>query len=86
MKDAFLFGETVKNMKIAGLIIGILLMVLAGIGGIACFMLPSLTNNRVKFDEAMLGLIPAAIVLIFGFVVTLIAAVLVLKARKKVAQ
>ena len=46
-------------MKIAALIIGILLMVLAGIGGIVCLLLPSMTNNRISLDEAALGLIPA---------------------------
>lgn len=69
-------------MKMASLVIGILLMVLAGIGGIACLMLPSLTNNRVKFDEAILGFIPAVLVFLFGLLVTVIAAIFVLKARK----
>lgn len=69
-------------MKIASVVIGILLMVLAGIGGIVCLMLPSLTNNRVSFDEAMLGLIPAILVFLFGLLVAGIGGVLVLKARK----
>lgn len=69
-------------MKIASLVIGILLMVLAGIGCIVCLMLPSLTNNRVSFDEAMLGLIPAVLLFLAGLVITLIAAILVFKARK----
>ena len=43
----------------AGLIIGILLMVLAGIAFIVCPALPSMTSNRVNFEEALLGLIPA---------------------------
>lgn len=72
-------------MKIAGLIIGIILMLLAIIGGIVCLLLPSLTNNRVSFDEALLGFIPAVIVLLLGFIVTVSAAVLLLKARRKSA-
>ena len=71
-------------MKIAGLIIGILLMVLAGIGGIVCLLLPSMTNNRVSFDEAMLGLIPAVIVLFLGFIITIVAAIFIIRARKAV--
>ena len=59
-------------------------MVLAVIGCFVCLMLPSLTNNRVSFDEAMLGLIPAVIVFLLGFVVTVTAAIFVIKVRKTV--
>lgn len=71
-------------MKKAGLVIGILLTILAGIGGVICLLLPSLTNNRIKLEEALLGLIPAVIVFIFGFLIAVISAVLILKARKSV--
>lgn len=71
-------------MKIAGLIIGILLMILGGIGGIVCLLLPSMTNNRIKFDEALLGLIPAVLVFLFGLIVAVVAAIFVIKARKAV--
>lgn len=73
-------------MKIASLVIGILLMILAGVGAIVCLLLPSLTNNRVSFDEAMLGLIPAVVLLFVGFVVTVIAIVFVIKARKSATR
>ena len=69
-------------MKKAILIIGILLMILAGIGGIVSLLLPSLTNNRVSFDEAILGLIPAVLIFLFGLIVTVVAAILVMKSRK----
>lgn len=72
-------------MKVASLVIGVLLMVLAGIGGIICLMLPSMTNNRVKFDEALLGLIPAVLIFLFGLIVAGIGGMLVLKARKTTA-
>lgn len=71
-------------MKIASLIIGILLMILGGIGGIVCLLLPSLTNNRIKFDEALLGLIPAVLVFFLGLVITVAAAIFVIKARKTI--
>jgi amino acid permease len=70
-------------MKKAGLIIGILLTLLGGIGAIVCLLLPSLTNNRVKFEESLLGLIPAVIFFFLGLLITLISAVLIFKARKK---
>jgi hypothetical protein len=60
-------------------------MVLAGIGGIVCLLLPSMTNNRISFDEAILGLIPAVIVFFLGLVITIAAAFLVMKARKTAA-
>ena len=71
-------------MKIAGLVIGILLMVLAGIAFIVCLMLPAMTNNRVNFEEALLGLIPAAIIFFLALVLTIVSAIFVLKARKTV--
>ena len=69
-------------MKMAGLIIGILLIILAGIGAIVCLLLPSITNDRVSFEEAMLGLIPAVIILLFGFLLAIVSAIFVIKARK----
>lgn len=72
-------------MKIASLIIGILLMVLAGIAFIVCLLLPAMTNNRVNFQEAMLGLIPAVIVFFLALVITIVSAVFVLKAKKTAA-
>jgi amino acid permease len=73
-------------MKIAGLIIGILLMVLSGIAFIVCLLLPSMTNNRVNFQEAMLGLIPAAIVLFLALVLTVVSLIFILKAKKTAHQ
>ena len=70
-------------MKIAGLIIGVLLIVLACIGGLICLLLPSMTNNRISFDEALLGLIPAVIVFFLGFLITVVSGVLLLKSIKK---
>lgn len=72
-------------MRVASLIIGILLMVLAGIGGIICLLLPSMTNNRVNFDEALLGFIPAVLIFLLGILITVVAAIFVIKARKKIA-
>lgn len=69
-------------MKTAGLIIGILLMVLSGIGFVVCLALPSMTNNRVNFQEAMLGLIPSAIIFFLAFVLTIVSAIFVIKGRK----
>ena len=72
-------------MKIAGLIIGILLMILAGIGAVVCLLLPSMTNNRVNFEEAALGLIPAVLIFLLGFVIAVVAGIFYFKGRKAAA-
>jgi uncharacterized membrane protein len=69
-------------MKIAGLVIGILLMILAGIGFVVCLALPAMTDNRVSFEESMLGLIPSAIVFFLAFLLTIISAIFVFKSKK----
>jgi uncharacterized membrane protein len=73
-------------MKKASLIIGILLMVLSGIAFVVCLLLPALTNNHVSFEEALLGLIPAAIIFFLAFVMTVVSVIFVLKSRKTAQQ
>jgi hypothetical protein len=70
-------------MKIAGLIVGILLLALSGIGFIVCLLLPSMTSGRVSFEESMLGLIPSVIVFLFALLLTVISAIFFFKGRKK---
>ena len=70
-------------MKIAGLVVGILLLILSGIGFIVCLVLPSMTSGRVSFEESMLGLIPAALVFFVALVLTVLFGILVLKGRRK---
>jgi len=72
-------------MKIAGIVIGVLLMILGVIVAIVCMLLPSMTSNKVSMDEAALGLIPAALLLILGFFVAVIAGIFFIKGRKKTA-
>ncbi len=69
-------------MKKVGLVTGILLMILAGIGGIICLALPSLTNNRINFGEAILGFIPSVIVFILGLAIAVVSALLLFKSNK----
>lgn len=70
-------------MKTASLIIGILGMVLAGVAFVICLLLPAMTNNRVNFQEAMLGLIPAAIIFFLALVLTIVSLIFVVKAKKQ---
>lgn len=69
-------------MTITGLIVGVLLLLLSLAGMVVCLTLPSLTNNRINFEEA-LGLIPVALVFPVGLFVTIVSAVLLLKQRRR---
>jgi uncharacterized membrane protein len=73
-----------KILKMASLIVGILLMILAGIGFVVSLLLPAMTDNHVSFEESMYVLIPSAIVFIFAFLLTVISAFFVLKRKKTV--
>ncbi len=69
--------------KIA-LVLGILGVLIGGLALIVSLLLPSLTNGRTSWEEALLGIIPAAIVLFFSFIIAVVGLILVLKNRKKV--
>jgi hypothetical protein len=72
-------------MKLAGLVIGIVMTLLAGITFVVCLALPTITDNHVSMQEAMLGIIPSAIVFFLAFLLTIISAIFVFKGRKKSA-
>jgi hypothetical protein len=62
--------------------VGILLLILGVIGGGVCLLLPSLTNNRVRFSVAAFGLIPAGLFFLLGFVFTILSMIFSIRARK----
>ena len=68
-------------MKIAGLIIGIVLMILSLIVFVICLLLPSMTHNRINFGESLVGLIPSAIIGFLAFVLTIIMAISLMKKK-----
>jgi hypothetical protein len=72
-------------MRRTGLRVGILLLILGIIGGGICLWLPSLTNDRVSFSEAALGLIPAGVLFLLGFVFTTLSLIFSTRARKVAA-
>jgi len=65
------------------LILGILGMLLGGAILVISALLPTLTEGRTSPDEALLGIIPGAIVLIGSFFIAVIGLVVVLMKRKK---
>ncbi|HEX8852123.1 MAG TPA: hypothetical protein VF754_01475 [Pyrinomonadaceae bacterium] len=64
------------------MIIGILGVLLGGAILIISLLLPPLTNGRTSWEEALLGIIPGALILVLSFVVLVVGVVLLLMKRK----
>lgn len=60
-------------------------MILGIIIGAACLLLPSLTNNRVRFGESAFGLIPAGVFFLLGFIFTILSMMFTVRAKKVAA-
>jgi hypothetical protein len=67
------------------LIVGIIGIVLGGGVFLVSVLLPPLTNGRTSWEEAMLGIIPGALILMVSFVVAIVGVVLLITKRKKAA-
>jgi hypothetical protein len=65
------------------LIIGLLGVLLGGAVLLISLLLPVLTDGRTSWDEALLGIIPGAIVLIGAFIIFAVGLIIVLVQRKK---
>ena len=68
------------------MIIGILGVLLGGAVLLISLLLPVLTDDRTSWDEALLGIIPGAIVLTISFVIFAGGVIIVLVQRKKKRQ
>jgi hypothetical protein len=62
--------------------LGILGMVLSGIGLIVCIMLPTITDNHVSSEEALIGIIPSVLIFFLSLVIAVVALILVLTTKK----
>ena len=69
-------------MAKALLILGIIGMVLGGGVFLVSLLLPSLTNGRTSWDEALLGIIPGMLVFFVSFIIALSALFAVLRKKK----
>ena len=65
------------------LIVGVAGVLLGGGVLLVSLLLPALTDGRTSWDEAMLGIIPGALLLSVSFVVALIGLVVIIVKRKK---
>lgn len=64
-------------------IIGLLGVLLGGAVLLISLLLPVLTDGRTSWDEALLGIIPGAIVLSISFIIFAAGLIIVLVQRKK---
>jgi hypothetical protein len=67
------------------MIIGILGLLLGGAVLLISLLLPVLTDGRTRWDEALFGIIPGAVVLFGSFVIFAGGLIVVLMQRKKKA-
>lgn len=65
------------------MIIGILGVLLGGAVLLISLLLPVLTDGRTSWDEALLGIIPGAVVLTIAFLIFAGGLIIVLVQRKK---
>ena len=65
------------------MIIGLLGVLLGGAVLLISLLLPVLTDGRTSWDEALLGIIPGAVVLVISFVIFAGGLIIVLVQRKK---
>ena len=65
------------------MILGILGILLGGAVLLISLLLPVVTEGRTSWEEALLGIIPGAIVLMISFIVFAFGLVIVLVQRKK---
>ena len=68
------------------MIIGIIGVLLGGAVLLISLLLPVLTDGRTDWDEALLGIIPGAVVLTISFVIFAAGLIIVLVQRKKKQQ
>ena len=65
------------------MIVGILGVLLGGAVLLISILLPVVTDGRTSWDEALLGIIPGAIVLTISFIIFVAGLIVVLMRRKK---
>ena len=70
------------KVGLVALILGLVGVLLGGGTLLVSLLLPTLTDGRTSWDEALLGIIPGAIVLSLSFVVAVAGLVMMIVARR----
>ena len=68
------------------LILGVSGMMLGGCIVLVSALLPALTDGRTSWEEAMLGIIPGALLLSLSFIVAVVGLIVMILKRRKSAQ
>jgi hypothetical protein len=68
---------------LAALVLGIIGILLGGGVFLISLLLPPLTHGRTSWGEAMLGIIPGALVLLASFVVAVIGLIAMIRRRTR---
>jgi len=78
--------EGMSKVGLVVLIVGIVGVLLGGGVLVVSLLLPALTDGRTSWDEAMLGIIPGALLLSISFVVAVAGLVVLIVKRGKKTQ
>ena len=74
------------KLGLVALIAGLVGVLLGGGVLLISLLLPTLTDGRTSWDEALLGIIPGALVLIFSFIVAAVGLVVMIVGRRGKAR
>lgn len=71
-----MIGKIILVLGILGILLGFVVTAIS-------VALPSFTNGRTSWEEAMLGIIPGVVVLVISFVIAVVGLVIIIMGRKK---
>ena len=74
------------KVALAALVMGVIGMLIGGGVFLVSVLLPPLTDGRTSWEEAMLGIIPGAILLSLSFIVAVAGLVVMVLKRRNRAQ
>jgi hypothetical protein len=74
------------KVGLVALVLGLIGVLLGGGVLLVSLLLPTLTDGRTSWEEALLGIIPGAIVLSLSFVVAVAGLVVTIVGRKRKTQ
>jgi hypothetical protein len=78
--------KAMTKVAFAVMVLGFLGMLLGGGVLLVSALLPSLTDGRTSWDEALLGIIPGAVVLSISFMIALVGLIVAMLTRRKKSQ
>lgn len=71
-----MLGKIVLVLGLLGVLLGLAVTVISA-------LLPIINEGRTSWEEAMFGIVPGVIVLLFSFFIAVVGLVIVIKTRKK---